>query len=426
MTMGSPTASIEDLKVEDLGTPRRGPCEINCVSVTKKAALTLDDAVPHLEAELRASCGRDGFLSDMVECRTSDMVTPEAVAPWRAFDYHLYRSAAATAALRSMLRCAAPGTSDSFEDILSAIACGSSASASSAKQDQKNYCYLVGGQVRDVLRGQLSKDIDFNYSCSAQEVALVTVAHGWPTKYKCIGEGISSPNYVLIGDEGSETYLEGFCIDFNATKACYTNDLTMNVLVYDLTNDVIIDKCTGVRDIRTGVLRLTLATGETFEAWAAENFTPGNKELRYIKFLLRAKAKGEPLTYDAAECAFIVESLRTALRTNAGALGGFWLGYTLKVQLQDPEGVAALREWVETHGGPAWWDEQWAPLVRKCAAPGALKDDDGGASAPQAGTAGPACTANIAEISATPKASARPGCWMFRCMRQPRVAPDAD
>eukprot|EP00747_Dinoflagellata_sp_TGD_P093891 gnl/TRDRNA2_/TRDRNA2_165908_c0_seq2.p1 gnl/TRDRNA2_/TRDRNA2_165908_c0~~gnl/TRDRNA2_/TRDRNA2_165908_c0_seq2.p1 ORF type:complete len:395 (-),score=68.86 gnl/TRDRNA2_/TRDRNA2_165908_c0_seq2:627-1811(-) len=392
---------------------------ISVEDLTKSDALTLDEAAPRLEENLRKALA-GGFLSDVVECAVSDVATPEAVAPWSGFDYHLYRSEAATRALRSLLRCTAPGTSNSFEDILSAIARGSSAGGGTK---QKNYCYLVGGQVRDVLRGQLSMDIDFNYSCSAQEVALVTVAHGWPTKYKCIGEGVTSPNYVLIGDEGSETYLEGFCIDFNATRPCYTNDLTMNSLLYDLTNDVIIDKCTGVSDIRAGTLRLTLAAGETFAAWAAENFTPGNKELRYIKFLLRSEAKGEPLTYDAAECAFIVESLRTALRTNADALGGFWLGYTLKAQLQDPKGVGALRTWVDKHGGPAWWDEQWAPLVRKCAAPGALPGVDNGSVAhkPTAtSTAWPTATPTV------PAGHRRSWLWMLRCFRRPQVAPEPD
>ena len=91
----------------------------------------------------------------------------------------------------SLLRCRVPGTSDTFDGVLAAIARGSRPGKG------PNFCYLIGGQVRDVLRGKLSIDIDFNYSCDAQEVALTTVAHRWPTKYKCIGEGVS-PNYVLV------------------------------------------------------------------------------------------------------------------------------------------------------------------------------------------------------------------------------------
>ena len=119
-------------------------------------------------------------------------------------------------ALSTLLKCAAPGTASSFAAILSAVAHGANAATLEPTQ-QQNFCYLVGGQVRDVLRGVLSSDIDFNYSCDAQEVALVCVNHRWPTKYKCIGP-TDTPNYVLIGDESCDTYLEGFDIDFNATK----------------------------------------------------------------------------------------------------------------------------------------------------------------------------------------------------------------
>lgn len=329
---------------------------------------SIDEAMPHLKKVLQASVGADGFLSDVVQCTTSELKDPQAVAPWEGHSYNIYRSAAATTAFRSVLRCQAPGTSNSYAEILSAISLGFSPKGG----QQQHYCYLMGGQVRDVLRGDLSADIDFNYSCSPKEVALTTVAHDWPTKFKCVGGGITTPNYVLIGDEASSCYLEGFCVEFN-TQECYNDDLTMNMLFYDLTNDVIIDKTArGVDDIRARAVRLSLAAGEKFESWAAANFSPGNKELRYVKFLLRGEAKGEPFSYDPLECAFIVESLRKSLQTNFDELRNFWFGYTLRAQLQDVSGVAALRAWVTRHGGPTWWEKQWEPLVRACAAPGAL------------------------------------------------------
>lgn len=289
------------------------------------AAPTLELSTPHLEKELRQSLDTSGFLSDAAECTVDSLASPAAVAPWKSFaNLKIYRSAAATTALRSLLRCAAPGTSTSFEAILSAVA------RPAADGTQQSYCYLVGGQVRDVLRGTLSTDIDFNYSCSAMDVALVTVANKWPTKYKCIGP-TETPNYVLIGDEGSETYLEGFCIDFNATRACCTNDLTMNTLLYDLANDVILDKTgQGVSDIRERALRVPLGENETLDMWSAAHLTPGSEELRYLKFWLRAEAEGTPYAHDPAECAFVVASLRRVLESNADALRGFWLGYTLK------------------------------------------------------------------------------------------------
>jgi hypothetical protein len=324
---------------------------------------TLDKVKPRLEETLRKSLGPDGFLSDL-EKRTLDSCSyPKAIAPFTSFDYKLYSSTAATAGLQSILSCKVPGTTDSFGDILSAISAGSSP----APHEQQHHCYLVGGQVRDVLRGVLSTDVDFNYSCDAKEVALVCVSHEWPTKYKCIGEGLT-PNYALIGDEGSDNYLEGFSITFNATKACYTMDFRQNMCLYCLTNNVIIDKTGfGVEDIRAGALRLSCGAGESYTAWAGATITPGFKELRYIKFLLRASERGKPLKTDAAESAFVVNSLKSSMQSNADALKGFWFGYALDAQLKTCEGVIALREWVCKHGGEDWWRSDWDPLVRACA-----------------------------------------------------------
>ena len=146
-----------------------------------EAPLSIEAAVPRLEQDLRDALGVDNFLSDVKPCAAADVDDPEAIAPWRQFDYtRLYRSAAATEALRALLRCTTPGTASTFEDILSHIACGPRPGG------KRNYCYLIGGQVRDVLRGKLSTDIDFNYASSSKEVALVTVTHEWPTKQRCV------------------------------------------------------------------------------------------------------------------------------------------------------------------------------------------------------------------------------------------------
>ena len=164
---------------------------------------------------------------------------------------------------------------------------------------------------------------------------------------------------------------QGFPISFNAITASFNMDFRQNMLFYDLTNDVIIDKTGhGVEDVCNRVLRLSCAEqpGETHEQWAAATITPGFKELRYIKFVLRAEAKGEPMTLDKAETEFVVRSLKAAMQSNASALRGFWFGYALEKQLQSAEGIAALHGWVLKHGGTAgWWEADWAPLVQAAA-----------------------------------------------------------
>eukprot|EP00966_Prymnesium_polylepis_P044015 1020391-Prymnesium_polylepis.1 len=135
---------------------------------------SIDEVIPLLEVDLQKALDSTGFLSDVAAISLEEVAEPSAIAPWHGFEHlSIYRSAAATVALRSLLRCTAPGTRESFGGILSTIARGTATSAG----EHRNHCYLVGGQVRDVLRGVLGNDIDFNYSCDAQEVALVCVTH---------------------------------------------------------------------------------------------------------------------------------------------------------------------------------------------------------------------------------------------------------
>lgn len=355
------SAKESSTKVLDIaGAPLES--EIETLDLTDGVVTDIELLRPALERNLRSSLGKDGCLDDLIECKLSSLPQPAAIAPWKEFKYRLYSSKAATVAIRALLQCTVPGTDVSYADVFSAI--------KGADKTTPAYCFLVGGQVRDVLRGALSSDVDFNYACDARVAALACVAQGWPTKYKKIGPGSKTPNYVLVGDEASSCYVEGFATTFNATTACYNMDFRQNMLFYDLSNDVIIDKTGhGVDDIRGRALRLSCAgaAAETFEQWAAATITPGFKELRYIKFLLRAQSKGEPMAIDDAECAFVVTSLKAAMRSNAAALKGFWFGYALEAQLKSAEGRAALRRWVVEHGGAHWWASNWAPLVRACA-----------------------------------------------------------
>ena len=161
---------------------------------------TLKECKVVLQERLRGELAGHGILTDVQETVLSAVTDQAALAPFAPFAYKLYTSAAATRAIHGLLRCTLPGTIASYKDALDAIAA------------KGHHCFLIGGQVRDILRGVLSTDIDFNYSCSAREVALITIDRSWPTKYKLIGGNGAAgeaPNYVLIGDEGSNEYLEG-------------------------------------------------------------------------------------------------------------------------------------------------------------------------------------------------------------------------
>lgn len=305
-----------------------------------------------IEKELQSMI-RDGCLSDLVEVDERTLKNPLSIAPFRHLPFKLYESPTATRVLTTLLDNVVPGTPATYNQILSEIMC---------QTHTDSFCYLIGGQVRDILRGKVSKDVDFNYACSAKDVALVCVNHEWTVKYKMIGP-CEKPNYILIGDEQTDQYMEGFSISFNATSECFKQDFRQNLLFYDLTNHVILDKSGyGVADIRNCELRLSCAPSGNFEEWAVADMTLGQKALRYVKFVVRSDVRRTPLKVDKDESAFVANLLKRAFRENADAFHGFWFGYVLGECLSSETALRSLHKWVCDQGGPTWWQD-WLPFV---------------------------------------------------------------
>eukprot|EP00930_Biecheleria_cincta_P048584 TRINITY_DN33872_c0_g1_i1.p1 TRINITY_DN33872_c0_g1~~TRINITY_DN33872_c0_g1_i1.p1 ORF type:complete len:362 (-),score=58.96 TRINITY_DN33872_c0_g1_i1:351-1436(-) len=299
------------------------------------------------------SAVRDGFLSDVLEVQLADLKRPEALQAWHDHPYKLYKSAAATKALKCHLDSLVPGLQATYMEVLTAI----------MKYKDNSFCFLIGGQVRDILQGKISKDTDFNYACSAQDVAMVCIQNKWMVKYKAIGP-VSEPNYVLIGDEQTDAYMEGFPLSFNATDQCFKGDFRQNMLFYDLANDVILDKSGhGISDIRDRSLRVACAPYRHFDDWVASDISFGLKALRYVKFLVRSRMDGSPMSTDKTECSFIVDTISKAFKDNAPALHCPWFGIAFDSTLSTKKGVDALHAWVLEQGGPSWWLE-WMPFVR--------------------------------------------------------------
>lgn len=306
-----------------------------------------------LEKELRSGI-KDGILCDLEEVDRRSLTDPKSIAPWAHLPFKLYKSAIATRVFSAFLDNIVPGTPASYNQILSAVM---------QQSHSDSYCYLIGGQVRDILKGKMSMDVDFNYACTAKDVAQVCLDNEWAVKYKAIGP-VEKPNYVLIGDEQSDTYMEGFSISFNATLECFKSDFRQNMLFYDLTNHVILDKSGyGVKDIQSCELRLSCAPANNFEDWASADFTLGQKGLRYVKFAVRSRVQQKPLQLNKEESQFVASLLKRAFRENAAPLSGFWFGYVLGECLSTQEAVRALYTWVCEQGDPAWW-EDWLPFVQ--------------------------------------------------------------
>jgi hypothetical protein len=307
---------------------------------------------------------QEGFLLDVVEVEVADLKYPEAVQPWSKLPFKLYRSAAATRALNCHLDGKVPGLQATYSEVMTAI----------REHREGTFCFLIGGQVRDILQGKVSKDTDFNYGCSAQDVAMVCIENKWMVKYKSIGP-VSEPNYVLIGDEQSDAYMEGFPLTFNATAENFKGDFRQNMLFYDVANHVILDKSGhGVSDIRDRMLRLASAPSRSFDDWVASDITFGLKALRYVKFLVRSEMEDAALSTVKKERLYIIGTIRKAFQENSQALQNPWFGIVFGSTLSTQKGVCALYSWVLAQGGSSWWLD-WLPFVRpKVADPNWLLD----------------------------------------------------
>lgn len=332
-----------------------------------------------LEKELQASL-HGGFLGDVVEVKLEDVKSPESIAAWSHLPIKLYRSETTTRILRKQLDATVPGIPATYNEILQAIM---------DEPQVESFCFLLGGQIRDILRGKISQDVDFSYACTAQQVATICVNRKWTVKYKAIGP-VSEPNYVLIGDEQSELYMEGFSLSFNALSECYEQDFRQNLLFYDLSNDLILDKSGfGLEDIKGNTLRLSCAPEKCFEDWAAADFTTGQKSLRYVKFIIRARMEGSPLKTDQEELDFVVLSLSNAFRDNAEGLSKFWVGYVLSGALKSREGVRCLLGWVEEVGGSGFL-QKWLPILRAASVDPAWLGEASQEASPGTGSGGAA------------------------------------
>ncbi len=132
--------------------------------------------------------------------------------------------------------------------------------------------YIVGGYVRDALRGKISSDIDICCSLSPDEVALLTDGK----KYKLslikrdtgtvsIRSGKTEWQYTAFR---SDVYLSGHtpvCIKpADITGDARRRDFKANAIYYDIKNQTIVDPLGGVKDVENKVLSTTRTPEEVF------------------------------------------------------------------------------------------------------------------------------------------------------------------
>jgi len=259
--------------------------------------LTQHHLVPHVltdeqigfreqAAQVVQKTGSPGESIDDIEVvAIADVQDKLAISYWRFCEgLRVYRSRTATQALRLICSAPVPGLgATTYLDVFDSL--------SSAAWT--NHVYLFGGLVRDILRRTVGNDIDIGFSAPARELKEICQTKG----YTCQLDG----DYILVGDENGEEYLEGMVISFNGIQPSYHADFSMNTLFYDFTNDIIIDK-TGCAVPAVIANRCDIpCPRHRWKCWL--NINGVRVLFRYYKFLLRG--------YNAVdeECIYVTEQL---------------------------------------------------------------------------------------------------------------------
>lgn len=222
-------------------------------------------------AEEVTRTGQPGeFVDDVKEVHVTEMSDKLAISYWRfCSGLRLYKSATVTKALRLICSAPVPGLGKtSYLDVFQTL---------TQTGEWENHIYLFGGLVRDILRRTVGNDIDIGFSAPAAELEATCQSAG----YNCSLDG----DYILIGDEEGDEYLEGMVISFNGIQPPEHADFSMNTLFYDFKNDVIIDK-TGIGMPAVMANRCDLpCPRDRWKSWIDINGV--RVCFRYYKFLLR-------------------------------------------------------------------------------------------------------------------------------------------
>lgn len=224
-------------------------------------------------------------MDDLQEVSISELKNKSAMSCWRpCHGLRLYRSETVKKALRLICSAPVPGLGGtSYLDVFNTL----------TGSGWEHHIFLFGGLVRDILRRKVGNDIDVTFSAPAAELAEICGRHG----FKCRLEG----DYILIGDEMGNEYLEGMVITHNGITPPENSDFSMNWVFYDFCNDVVIDK-TGYAVPAVIANRCEIPCArEKWDTWVQIG---GARVLfRYYKFLVRG------FEYEDAEMAFIAERL---------------------------------------------------------------------------------------------------------------------
>lgn len=306
-------------------------------------------------ADLMESTGKQGtVVRDIEEVPIKDVKDKLALSYWRFCEgIRCYRSPSVTKALRLICSAHVPGLGDvTYLDCFDKL----------TSSDWESHIYLFGGLVRDILLRTVGNDIDIGFSAPAAELQKICEKH----KYTCMLDG----DYILIGEQNAEEYLEGMVISYNGIQPSYHADFSMNTLFYDFKNDIIIDR-TGIGIPAIQANRCDLPCPQKqWHDWVAVNGC--RVFFRLYKFLLRgydydpeemAYVAGQLLEWWSRDESHTIEVGRIALGKLVGSTKASEIE-ALQTLVTKSFGLAAKPANNIFQSADAWWQSGWMKLLQ--------------------------------------------------------------
>ena len=167
--------------------------------------------------------------------------------------------------------------------------------------------YLVGGCVRDLLLGKVPKDFDVATNATPEDARRVfprvrLVGRRFRIVHVRMGREVievSTFRRAMNDDEegpGSHLSEEGIILRDNVygtiDEDAFRRDFTVNALYYDPIDDLVLDYCNGMADIRSRTLRLIGKPEQRFREDPV-------RILRAIRFAAKLDLKPDPATENA-------------------------------------------------------------------------------------------------------------------------------
>lgn len=158
--------------------------------------------------------------------------------------------------------------------------------------------YLIGGAVRDMIRGQVVEDFDFATNASPEEVmrlfrkVIPTGIHHGTVIVLFRGHSFEVTTYRIDGAYSDNRRPDSVTFTPSLEEDLKRRDFTINAIALDPVSGTLIDPHNGMSDIRYGVIRTVGNPAERFSEDAL-------RMLRAIRFSCTLSFQIDPETYSS-------------------------------------------------------------------------------------------------------------------------------